>query len=120
MTDIAQRDSERFIRSFDPFTASSMSGEADVLPYAPTGKLDPQYVRLFRMKTHAYVVWSHGTPIAWADETDTGWTYTMPPDGYSQTTRSKHLPHVHRAWRLDRCSTPTVTHEAHGACPGRI
>jgi len=116
---VSQSDSERFIRVFDAFEASAMSGEANVSRYAPAGRLDAEYLHLWRWMDHAYVVWSYATPIAWADETADGWTYTVPPDTYSMTTASKHLPHVFRAWDITKCKTPHKSHLPHDACPGR-
>lgn len=44
-----------------------------------------------------YVVFSYATPIAWYSNRD-GWHVTK--EGYSMTTKCKHLPPVREAMRL--------------------
>jgi hypothetical protein len=84
---LAASDIVRFASNGQEFTAASMSGTPG---RTGTGLMSVELQNAYRDAEVSYTVRSYATPIAWL--TPAGWV--VPEDGYSATTKGRHLPIV--------------------------
>lgn len=101
---IPQRDSADAIRQREAFRASSMrAGIRTWLDHVPPGRLPREHYERLRedLNTHRqlYVVFSYGTPIAWALPLDD--SPGVVPDVKYSTTTSKHQGYARRGLGLE-------------------